>query len=112
MENNNNPNSDIDRITEKLNSTSESKRKLAKSKIIELDSNTVTPLIAFLSDLTFSNRIPRFQTGQEQQGQAAVEEYCSLLQREGYKSPNVNAAMHKVFTLTINDRLSQDAIFI
>lgn len=112
MVNNNNQNSDIDRLFEMLYSPSDDERELAMRQFIELGSDAVAPLIAFLRDLAASNRIPRFQTGQEQQGQAAMEEYCSLLQREGYKSPNVKAAMDEVFTLTINDRLSQDAIFI
>jgi hypothetical protein len=83
-----------------------------KRQIIELGSDAVAPLIAFLRDLAASNCIPRFQTGEERQGQAAVEDYNLLLQREGYESPNRRSAMERVFNLTINDRLSSDVIFI
>src|SRR5262245_118140 len=110
MENNNNYYSDIDRFLEKLYSPSEPERELAKKQLIEFGADAVAPLIDLLRDLA-SNRVPRFQTGEEQQGQAALEDYCSILETEGFRSPKL-AAEVKLDRLAINYRLSTDIIYI
>jgi len=111
MENDNKHNSDIARLLEKLYSPSEPERELAKRQIIALGADAAAPLIAFLRDLA-SNHIPIFPTGQEQQGQAAIEAHCSFLEREGVEFPNILQAFKRLEKFIINDRLRRDVIFI
>jgi HEAT repeat protein len=109
MLNNPNDHSEIARLFDKLRSPSEWKRERAKRQFLKLGPAAISPLLDFLRDLT-SNRVPRFRTGEEQQGQAALETYCSLLAREGSRSPHLEEAGARLDNLAINYRLSSDII--
>lgn len=98
----------VERAIKKLWSADNGVRELGREEVLRIGPAAAEPLVKHLSDLITDNR-PRFATEREDEGRKALQEYMTNVRRSNelvYESKTSEA----VFRLTINQRLTSDAI--
>ena len=105
------PKSKIEQLIEKLRSPDKSERKQAKTQLLASGSAATAPLLDLLIELAH-HPYPRFQIGEEEDGEAALANYRAIEQQEGYFSDKLPALRKKIDASIINDRLATDILLL
>ena len=105
------PKSKIEQLIEKLRSPDKSERKQAKTQLLASGSAATAPLLDLLIELAH-HPYPRFQIGEEEDGEAALANYRAIEQQEGYFSDKLPALRKKIDASIINDRLATNILLL
>jgi HEAT repeat protein len=97
----------------KLWSSSESERYQSFEEIRALGRDCIEPLLTLLNDL-ISDQSPRFSTGNEEEGDRALNDYVACLRNlsASRSLSDFTKGSHRLGTFVINERLRSDAIFL